>query len=42
MSAFAQFSYGYQTDSAKVAEYRERIGLDYSMPDFSLQPSDFV
>ena len=40
MSAFAQFSAGCQTDSAKIAEYRERIGLDYSMPDYSIKKID--
>ena len=40
MSAFAQFSAGCQTDSAKIAEYRERIGLDYSMPDYRIKKID--
>ena len=40
MSAFAQFSAGCQTDSAKIAEYREKIGLDYSMPDYSIKKID--
>ena len=36
MIASAQLWVGYKSDSAKVAEYREKIGLDYSMPDYSV------
>ena len=32
----SQLWVGYKSDSAKVAEYREKIGLDYSMPDYSV------
>lgn len=30
----AQIIFGYQTDSAKIAEYRERISFDMTGPDF--------
>ncbi|WP_288275593.1 hypothetical protein [uncultured Prevotella sp.] len=36
----AQLWVGYQSDSAKVAGYREKIGLDYSMADFSVASID--
>ena len=29
-----------QTDSAKIAEYRERIGLDMTVPDFETKKID--
>lgn len=38
--ASAQLWVGYKNDSLKVAEYREKIGLDYSMPDFSVTSID--
>ena len=34
MGMDAQIRVGYQTDSAKIAEYRERIGIDMTVPDF--------
>lgn len=40
MSAFAQFSAGCQTDSAKIAEVRMTLALDYSMPDYSINKID--
>ena len=36
----AQIRIGVQSDSAKIAEYREKIGLDYSMPDYSVTTID--
>lgn len=36
----AQIRTGVQSDSAKIAEYREKIGLDYSMPDYSVTTID--
>ena len=36
----AQIWVGYKSDSVKVAEYREKIGLDYSMPDYSVTSID--
>lgn len=36
----AQLRTGVQSDSAKIAEYREKIGLDYSMPDYSVTSID--
>ncbi len=30
----AQIKVGYQTDSAKIAEYRERIGIDMTVLDY--------
>ncbi len=36
----AQIRIGVQSDSAKIAEYREKIGLDYSMPDYSVTSID--
>ncbi len=36
----AQLWVGYKSDSVKVAEYREKIGLDYSMPDYSVNSID--
>lgn len=42
--AISVFAQRYQTleqrDSARTAEYREKIGLDYSMPDFSVTSID--
>ena len=40
MIASAQIWVGYKSDSAKVAEYREKIGLDYSLPDYSVTSID--
>lgn len=40
MGMNAQIRVGYQTDSAKIAEYRERIGLDMTVPDFSTKKID--
>jgi hypothetical protein len=36
----AQLWVGYKTDSVRIAEYREKIGLDYSMPDYSVTSID--
>lgn len=36
MGVNAQLRTGALSDSAKIAEYREKIGLDYSMPDYSV------
>lgn len=36
----AQIKISHLSDSAKVAEYREKICLDYSMPDFSVSSID--
>ena len=36
----AQIRIGVQSDSAKIAEYREQIALDYSMPDYSVTTID--
>ena len=36
----AQLWVGYKSDSVKIAEYREKIGLDYSMPDYSVTTID--
>ena len=40
LTGVAQLRVGYDTDSARIAEYRERIGLDYSMPDYSTSNID--
>ena len=32
----AQIRTGVLSDSAKIAEYREQIALDYSIPDYSV------
>ena len=34
MGMDAQIKVGYQADSAKIAEYRERMGIDMTVPDF--------
>ena len=36
----AQLKTGYQTDSAKIAEYREKIAIDMSVPDFETKKID--
>lgn len=40
MGMDAQIKVGYQTDSAKIAEYHEAIGLDMNMPDYSIKKID--
>lgn len=40
MGMNAQIKVGYQTDSARMAEYREQIGLDMSVPDFKVKKID--
>ncbi len=40
MGMDAQIRVGYQTDSAKIAEYRERIGIDMKVPDFETKKID--
>jgi maltodextrin utilization protein YvdJ len=40
MIASAQLWVGYKSDSVKIAEYREKIALDYSMPDYSVTSID--
>ena len=40
MGMDAQIKVGYQTDSAKIAEYRERIGIDMTVPDFETKRID--
>lgn len=40
MGMNAQIGVGYQTDSAKMAAYREAIGLDMSVPDFETKKID--
>ena len=40
MGMDAQIKVGYQTDPAKIAEYRERIGLDMTVPDFETKKID--
>ena len=40
MGIDAQIRVGYQTDSAKIAEYREKIGLDMTVPDFETKKID--
>ena len=36
----AQIWVGYKSDSVRLAEYREQIALDYSMPDYSVTSID--
>ena len=36
----AQLWVGYKSDSVRIAEYRQDIGLDYSMPDYSVTSID--
>ena len=38
--ASAQLWVGYKSDSVRIAEYRQDIGLDYSMPDYSVTTID--
>ena len=40
MGMDAQIRVGYQTDSAKIAEYRERIGIGMTVPDFETKEID--
>lgn len=40
LSTSAQVRIGVQADSAKMAEYREQIGLDMSVPDFEVKKID--
>ena len=40
MIASAQIWVGYKSDSVRIAEYREKIGLDYSMSDYSVTSID--
>ena len=40
LSASAQVRIGVQADSARMAEYREQIGLDMSIPDFEVKKID--
>lgn len=40
MCASAQVQIGVQADSARIAEYREQIGLDMSVPDFEVKKID--
>lgn len=40
MIASAQIWTGYKSDSVRIAEYREQIALDYSMPDYSVTTID--
>ena len=40
MGMDAQIKVGYQTDSAKIAEYRERIGIDMTVPNFETKKID--
>ena len=40
MGMNAQIKVGYQTDSAKIAAYRERIGIDMTVPDFETKKID--
>lgn len=40
MGMDAQIQAGYQTDSAKIAEYREKIGIDMTVPDFETKKID--
>lgn len=37
LGATAQVRIGVQTDSARMAEFREQIGLDMSIPDFEVK-----
>jgi len=36
----AQLWVGYKSDSVRIAEYRQNIALDYSMPDYSVTTID--
>ena len=38
--ASAQLWVGYKSDSVRTAEYRQKIALDYSMPDYSVTTID--
>jgi len=38
----AQLRTGYQTDSVKNAEFREKIAIDMSVPDFETKKIDGV
>lgn len=40
MIASAQLWVGYKSDSVRLAEYRQNIALDYSMPDYSVTTID--
>ena len=40
MIASAQIWVGYKSDSVRIAEYREKIGLDYSLPDYTVTSID--
>ena len=40
MCASAQVRIGVQADSVRMAEYREQIGLDMSVPDFEVKKID--
>ena len=40
LTSFAQLRVSTQTDAEKQAVYRERIGLDYSMPNYSVKKID--
>ncbi len=40
LCASAQLNVGVQTDSVRMAEYREQIGLDMSVPDFEVKKID--
>ena len=40
LGASAQVRTGVQADSARMAEYREQIGLDMSVPDFEVKKID--
>ena len=40
LTTSAQLRTGYQTDSVKNAEYREKIGIDMTVPDFETKKID--
>lgn len=40
MGMDAQAKIGYQMDSVRIAEYRERIGIDMTVPDFEKKKID--
>lgn len=40
MGIDAQIRVGYQSDSAKIAEYREKIGIDMTVPDYETKKID--
>lgn len=40
MGMDAQIKVGNQTDSAKIAEYRERKGIDMTVPDYETKKID--